>query len=179
MKKLCAMFLGMVILVGIAGVATAQDTASHDVILQISEICVIDVAPAGSITLTLGTVTTGGDTPADATNNTKYLQYTSLVPSGETRRITAALDSGESAPAGTALRVQASGISGNEGTPAGQITLTDSATDLVTGIGSCATGTGATDGAQLTYTFTVTDFSQLEVTAGSTVTVTYTLTDSA
>ncbi len=55
--------------------------------------------------------------------------------------------------------------------------MTSTAADIVEGIGSCATGTGATNGAQLTYVLSINTMTSLVASDNHTVTVTLTLTD--
>ena len=84
------------------------------------------------------------------------------------------------APAGTLLKLIASGVSGQEGTPATIQTLDDEAAEtIVTLIGSCATGTGGSDGALLTYSLVVDDVAALVAAANATPTITLTLTDAS
>ena len=84
----------------------------------------------------------------------------------------------DSAPAGTSLLLEATSVPASSGTAAGQITVDATAKNLITGIGSTATGTGA-NGAALTYTFSVDDPSALVVGDNKTVTLTFTLTDAS
>ena len=58
-----------------------------------------------------------------------------------------------------------------------QITMTSTATNIMTGIGSCATGMGATSGAQLTYLLSVDTMTALIAGDNHVVTITLTLTD--
>ena len=157
---------------------SATDTATHDVTMQVLEIVLIDLNNTSSITLTTNAPALGGETPLGDTDTTKLLQYTSLVASGTTRNITVNWGGTDAAPAGTSLKVEATSIPAGCGTAAAQVTISDVATNLVTAIGSCATGTGA-NGTQLTYTFSLDNINSLEVGDNTTVTLTYTLTDGA
>jgi len=154
--------------------------ASHSITLNVNEIAVMGLNDTGSITLETGSTVDPGANPttiAAATNSDKYLKYTSIVNDGATRSITVALSTG--VPAGTQLTVQAAdaGTTG-DGTPVGSaVTLSTTDQNLITGIGSCATGT--TNGADLTYSYTITDVTLLEEDSDATITVTYTLTDDA
>ena len=162
----------------IAGIVFAADTAAHDVILNVNEVCLIDLNSTATITLNTTAPAAGGMNPVGDTNNSKLLQYTSLVPSGQTRVITANWDALDAAPAGTSLRLQVTSVPVGSGTAGAQITLSDTAQNIVTAIGSCATGTGV-NGAALLYTFSVDTVSSLVVGATSTVTVTFTLSDAS
>ena len=160
----------------ILGFTMAGNTDNHDVTLQVNSIA--EIAVTTDVSLTVTAPTTPGAIPQDDTDNSAYLQYTSTVPSSQTRNITAAWEGSDSAPAGTQLKLQASPQSG-KGTGAGEIVVSSSAQNIVTAISSCYTGTGGSDGAQLTYTLEVTDATALVASASETVTVTFTMTDAS
>jgi hypothetical protein len=69
-------------------------------------------------------------------------------------------------------------VPSGKGTSAGQITVSTTAQNLVTGIGGCATGTTSTSGAQLTYTLTIGTMTSLVANESKIATITLTLTDS-
>jgi hypothetical protein len=106
-----------------------------------------------------------------------YAQYSSTVASGVTRRITAAWAFGNTAPSGCELRLQATPASG-QGSTAGQVVVSTTARNIVTGIGGCATGTGASSGARLSYTLAVTSMTSLVANQSAAATITLTMTDS-
>ena len=165
-----------------AGAYAASDTASHDIVLEVREIAVIGLNDTSAITLrTAGTVTPGADpsTAADDTDSSKLLQYTSIVPGSATRNITVALGA-TGVPAGTELSLEATQMpaAANVGVAAGRVVLSSTAANLITGIGSTATGTG-TNGVELTYSYRITDVSALATDDDATVTVTFTLTDAS
>jgi hypothetical protein len=146
--------------------------------MRVSEICVIDVTGNPSV-LVIVPPSDGGDTPANPSDSSTYAQYTSVVASGKTRSITAQWAAGDAAPSGCVLQLQAQPAGGNQGTSAGTITLSSTPQNIVTGIGSCATGRGSTQGARLTYTLVINDVESLVAGEEKTVTVTLTLTDDA
>lgn len=160
----------------------AADTSNFGVTIQVQEIAELQVIGSVSSPMTISTAPDAGSRAADATDNNQYLQYTSTVPSGKTRKITAALIAG-TLPAGTRLYVFGSspsggGAAGAVGNSAGTVTLTSTDKDLMTGIGACKTGTTPTSGARLTYTFRATSWLQVRASAAPTnVTVRFTLTD--
>ena len=162
----------------IAGMVFAADNAAHDVILNVVDVCLIDLNDTGTITLSTSAPAQGGLDPVGSTDATKLLQYTSLVPSGQHRNITVQWGALDAAPAGTSLRVEATSVPANCGSAAPQVNISNSAANLITNIGSCATGIGV-NGAALLYTFSVDDVTQLQVGDTSTVTVTFTLTDAS
>jgi hypothetical protein len=171
---LCAVFCFTVV-----GAALAADTATQTVQLNVDDICVIDVTgdPAA---LTIAAPAVGGQTPADATDNSTYAQYTSVVCGAAVRALTANWGAGDAAPSGCELALEVTSLTAGCGSAvAGGITMTGTAQNIVGSIGSCATGTGGTDGAQLTYTLSVTDMTQLDDCDDQTVTITLTLTDAS
>ena len=163
----------------VAGLAGAASTATQSLTMQVGTIGVISTTGNPS-TLTVAAPASGGATPTSGTSTTTYAQYTSTVPSGQTRKITVAWGASDAAPAGCALRLTATPNGGtNQGASAGTVTMSSTAQDLVTTIKSCATGTGSTSGAQLSYSLDVTDATALIAAATKTATVTLTLTDAA
>jgi len=177
MKTLKALAVGVVSGLGIVGLVFAVSTATQTVTMQVNAICVLAVTGNPS-TLTVSAPATGGQTPSNPSSNTTYAQYTSTVASATTRKITAKWEAGDAAPAGCSLKLTATPSGGtNQGTTAGQITMSSTAQDVVTTIGSCATGTGGSNGAQLTYTLSVDTVTSLVASESKSATVTLTLTD--
>lgn len=180
MKKMKLLTLAAALILLVSGSALGQaNVDAHTVTMDVGNIAVLNLT-GGNITLTITAPGTGGQQPADDTDNTCYLQYTATVPSGMTRNLSVAWGAGDTAPAGCSLRVTAtpSGAAG-EGSTAGQRTISSSGQTVATGMGSCYTGTGGTDGANLGYVLTVTDASSLVAGDSEAATVTYTLTDAA
>jgi hypothetical protein len=175
MKRLIVL---TIVFMFIAGIVFAADNAAHDVILNVNEVCLIDLNSTATITLNTIAPAAGGMDPTGDTDASKLLQYTSLVPSGQTRLITANWDALDAAPAGTSLRLVATSVPAGCGSAGAQITLSNLAQNVITGIGSCATGVGA-NGAALLYTFSVDTVGSLVVGDTSTVTVTFTLSDAS
>ena len=182
MKKIVLTALILAVL-GAGSLFAATSSASHDVTITVSEVVLMELNSTAAISLT--TVSPGvgnaGDDVTGQTDSSKRLIYTSLVANSTTRKITAALDANLTQP-GVALTLTAVAPGGaTEGSSAGTKTLTTVAEDIITTIGSCATGnTDGTDGAALTYALSVTNVDALEVDAvGETVTVTLTLTDAS
>jgi hypothetical protein len=136
--------------------------------VTVSEIVAIEVV-GGNITLTISGVADPGSLPSAVTDATTNLDWTSNVTGGTTRSITAALDTAYSA--GIALKVTVTDPGGTSGTNSGQVTLTDSAQPVFTGIANenCTAAT-------LTYEASLT---AMVAAASETKTVTYTLTDAS
>ena len=179
MKTLKAVLTGVIGALGIAGFMFAAATSTQTVTMQVNAICVLAVTGNPS-TLTVSAPTTGGQTPSNPSSNTTYAQYTSTVGASQTRKITAKWEAGDAAPAGCSLKLTATPSGGtNQGATAGQITMSSTAQDVVTTIGSCATGTSGSNGAQLTYTLSVDTVTSLVASESKSATVTLTLTDAA
>lgn len=160
------------------GLASAQSTANQTVTMQVNAIGVLRVT-GNPAALVVSAPASGGLVPDNPQNNSTYAQYTSTVPSGQTRRLTAHWGASDEAPAGCSLKLTATTPGGNQGSSAGQITLSATAQNVVTGIRSCATGQGPTSGAQLTYVLSVDDVELLVAGETKTATVTLTLTDAS
>jgi hypothetical protein len=150
--------------------------------MNVNEVAKLKLNDTGTVTLTIDDPTNGGDVPPSATDATKKLQYTSDVGNAVTRKITAAWGGTDAAPAGTQLNVEATSVVAGCGTAVGGgYTLPDNnatAGNIITGIGSCKTGSGV-NGSGVTYTFSVTDITLMVAGATKTVTITFTLTDAS
>ena len=146
--------------------------------MQVNEVVLIDLNNTSTITLTTNPPVNGGEDVLGDSDSSKLLQYTSLVGAAQTRNITVQWGGADVAPAGTSLDVIAASVPAGCGTAAPLVTIDATAQPLITGITSCATGTGA-NGAALTYTFNVDTIGSLVVGESQTVTITYTLTDAS
>jgi hypothetical protein len=175
MKAWKTLFVGTVLALGLAGLMFAAATATQTVTMQIASISVLGTT-GNPATLAVSAPGTAGATPANPTSNTTYAQYTSTVAAGVTRRLQANWGASDAAPAGCSLLLTATPGSG-QGTTANQITMSSTAQNIVTAIGSCATGTTASSGAQLAYTLSINTMTSLVAGDNHTVTITLTLTD--
>lgn len=177
------LYLGM--MVAVMGFATsnvnAQDTneASETVTYTLPTMAILDLegtAPA----LTFIVPTEAGSAIEEVTSNTSWINYTSIIASGTTNKVSVAL-SGAAVPAGTTLKVvaatHAGSGNGTYGAPTEAVTLSQTAQDLITGVGSCYTGTGNTNGHQLTYTWSVDadKYETVVAAAAADITATYTI----
>ncbi len=169
------MLLGIIISFPL-GAQNSQDNIT--ITITVNEICAIGLNDSLSITLTVSPPAAGGQNVQGDTDSSKLLQYTSLVAAGVARSITVNWDAADSAPAGTSLRAEVTSVPSGCGSATGEITVSDIAQPLITNIGGCHTGEG-TNGASITYTFSVDDISQLHVGDNHTVTLTFTLTDAS
>ncbi len=113
------------------------------------------------------------------TDDSQWLNYTTLVhPSEPTISITVEVASG-SIPEGLELQIEASsyiGMSkGKPGTPTGKIAVTHMPRVVIDNIGTCYTGSGRNEGHRLTFSFIITDYSKL-LSGTTTIYVQYTIT---
>jgi hypothetical protein len=178
MKKLGLLCVLLLLSVGLFALTA---TANHQVQLNVNEVAVLALNSTATITLEITPPVVAGDEPQGDTDATKLLRYTSLVPDSTTRRMTVAWGALDVAPNGTELAVEITNVlPTNCGTAvAGGVVISDTAQDIITGIGSGRTGSNAGDGAVVSYAFNITDLNALDVGDNHLVTVTYTLTDAS
>jgi len=172
MKKL---LFAMLIIMSLTNVV-AQTTATHDVVMNITGFVNLAVAPnTSAVILNITSSVIPGDLPQGDVDASKYLQYTCVNTNGGTGKIVAQLSVG-TILSGCSLSLTASGVAGNRGTPV-SITLSNIAQTLIGSMSSCATGFGATDGANLSFALDVNNPELLDTTEnGNAVTVLYTIT---
>jgi hypothetical protein len=176
LNKKTALGAGFLCAFLLAGQIRSATTVTSAVSVSFASFCLMAVT-SSSVALTISNPATPGSVPSNATSAGSYAQYSSTVASGVTRRITAAWAFGNAAPAGCELKLRATPASG-QGSSAGQITVSSTAQNIVTGIGGCATGTGATNGAQLGYTLNIVTMTSLVANESKSASITLTLTDS-
>ncbi|WWC83875.1 hypothetical protein PIECOFPK_01605 [Mycovorax composti] len=156
----------------------AQTSGSRNVSVTLPAIALLDIEPAGPITLSFTKPTEAGLPLSNPTPNTsKWINYTSAYgTSGSSRIITASIN--QTIP-GINIRLQAAAASGagggTRGTPAGLITLTTTPTVIISGIGRSYTGNGVGNGHQLTISVVPNNYSNLSAQTNTQVTVTYTI----
>lgn len=180
MKLINKIFLPILIL----GLSTAysqadNETDSHNITLAVPQIALLDIESASAIdiSVTLVAPEEAGDPMASQTDNSLWLNVTSIVNSGASNSISASID--QVVP-GLDVKVVAATYAGSGngywGTPNSEFALSTSDQTLVNGITSGYTGDGAGNGYQLTYTVDPdeTAFDALEASSPSLV-VTYTL----
>jgi hypothetical protein len=132
----------------------------------------------GNVSLSLsGAAEAGAAIQTVARDSTTRLKISSLVDGSSKRTITAALSA---QPVGTELLVSVQAPNGsfyapeNQGTLLSDVNLTTSAQNIITGIGTCWSGTAIGDGYVIKYTYQL--IAGAINLASSNVTVTYTLT---
>lgn len=168
------MLLVLALLVVRTGALVAQQ---HDVQITIGAVALLAVDDPGTpVVLSTAAPADAGD-PVTGSSDSKAIFYTVLTDATTPYRITAEVDADP--PNGTQLIVNADPGAGN-GTSANDVTLTVAlgTQNIITAIGSTATGRDPLTPPELVYTLNITDPSQLEVTAvAQVITVTLTLTD--
>ncbi len=160
---------------------------SHTLTVDIPEVALLDIEGGAAITLEPDAPTEAGlpiDFTAD-TDNSLWLNYSSIIGNApdDSRKVTVAIAG--TLPTGSNLKVLAGADAGSGagtmGSPTAIVTLAAVATnyDIISGIGSCYTGDGASKGHQLTYSLTedAGNYGSLNFDTDYTVTVTYTLSD--
>jgi hypothetical protein len=166
------------------GWATSPEARSdlQSVTVTIEEVAILGIV-GGDPSFVVGAPTTGGDAFVITENNTdaSYLQYSSIVDTGLTRKITAATSA--NLPTGVALEVTPTTATGGKvgtiGTAEGTVVLSTLAKNIVTGIGSGYTGTAPTDGVRLNYSLALTPEALVttNLDGPANITVTYTLSE--
>ena len=154
----------------------AQETAGEEISYSVEAMCVLDINDQ-NVVLAFEAPETGGTEIADATGSGGSANYTSVIANGATNKITAEIGAGEVTALealGTTLTLQAGAIqgggAGNKGnTNATGVVLSATGQDIITGIGSCWTDVGADKGCVLNYTWSITDYTKIEVEATATV----------
>lgn len=170
---------------------TDTKTDNHTIGITIPEVALLDIELAASKNITMAFTApspseAGNPIVAPTDNTALWLNYSSIVTASgldATRKVTVYADV---LIPGIDIKVTAGADAGagagTKGTPSSQLTLTAgvaTAQDIITGIGSCWTDTGASKGHQLTYSLGLTSaatYSSLRA-GTTTVTVTYTLSD--
>lgn len=197
MKKVALTIAASLIISGLTMAAPSGDnddknTASHNVSIEIPTVALVDVestegGEADVINLTPSVSSLEAGEAVDfgtATNSDLWLNYTSIVEgsgSNSERQITVELDDEDNLPEGISLLLSAGSISSGKGTKgspvSGKVTLSETAQDLITGIGSCYTESGANKGHQLTYELGIDEDKYDELEADTyNVQITFTIT---
>lgn len=161
--------------------AIYSQTASFPVTMTLPVVTLMDIEPAGSITLNFTAPTEAGNSLTIPTSNTsKWINYTSAITSGGlTRRITAATNN-TSIP-GVSIRLQAAAASGagggTRGTSSGLVTLSTTPVTIISGIGGAFTGNGTSNGHQLTISLVISNYALLAAQTNTSISIVYTITE--
>ena len=175
---------GILLFLGFNTSAQDTQTDNHTITVVVPSVALLDLETAATRNFTSTFVQ---PTPLEAgqkltvpSNNTGlWLNYSSIIGGLVTSRKVAVKVSALVPGVDIAVAAAASSTgAGTRGTSASAVTLTVVDQDLITGIGSAYTNTGASNGHNLTYSFTALDANYGNLRAASpTVTVTYTLID--
>lgn len=156
----------------------SQTTVTTNASINLPLVALMDVEPAGSIALDFaGPTEAGSILSSSATNSTKWINISSAVTTGLTRRITAQVSG--TVPTGVRLKLSiASAISGagTRGTPVAPIFLTTTAQTIINTIGGAYTTSGSGVGFNLTYSLDIQTYSLLK-SGLSSFSIIYTLVD--
>ena len=183
MKKLTFAFIAFLGLGTVGAFAQDTQTDNHTVTIDVPNVTLLDIEPSGSKNIAMSFVApieAGLGLTNPTANTALWLNYTSVVPAGVTRKIVVKYTTAGLAGVDVKVTPGTPVISGGGtgGTSGAQVTLTASDQIIVTGIGSVFTGNGASSGVNLTYNVDAPSagFGSL-VAATTPVSVTYTLMD--
>lgn len=181
--RICVLALLLVIaMVTVSAQATGTATAT----VTINDVAMLNVNGTSVPTFVVDDPAAAGEMPKiTPAGGPTYLQYTVVVATGVTKKITAQSDL--AMPKGLKLDIWAAAPTGTGGlgTPvAGGLMVNsayveDAPSSLITGITSCATGSGTTQGPAIYYTLSIdaATFTEMITQAAATYTITYTLLD--
>lgn len=191
MKKLNLSLAVCFITAAFSGSLKAQDTNTdnHTITISIPEVALVDIEPAATKNITLGfTAPTEAGNPItpSTSNTTLWLNYSSIKSVADpTRNVSVSMNA---LIPGIDIQVTAAAATGSGagtlGTPSAQLILSAADQTIVSGIGSAYTGNGANNGHNLTYALAagsgpggVAAYADLQATASTVATVTYTISD--
>lgn len=162
--------------------AQTFETKSANISFEIPELAQLCITPStAAITFQLGATSVDGKkiSTASTTNNSKWINYTSILkPDSPLRNISAQIIDGK-IPNGTSLHLTTNNYEGlGEGQhgKAKAIVLSHLSQHIITNIGGAATGKGQ-QGHQLSYVLKIIDYSLLNTENANTLTVVYTLAE--
>ena len=160
-----------------------QDNVTNNTLsLGMPELALLS-SPSGTVNLQLTTAVAGEAVKSSIRDSTSRVKISSVIPGSSSRTLSASVSS---VPSGTYLKLMVQTPSANFGgtvaTYGTDVTLSTSAANIISGIGSCYSGTGALDGYVLRYTWGLdnpaANYGLVRAVAGNT-TVVVTLTLSA
>lgn len=160
----------------------SQTTGNSNVAVTLPIVTLMDIEPAGAITMTFSNPGVAGNPIiSPAANTTKWINYTSAIAlGGVTRKITASINT---LIPGIDMKIQAATASGSGGgtlgTPSAQLTLNTTSQTIISGIGGAFTGNGANNGHRLTISVSANTntYSNLSARTNTPVVITYTITE--
>jgi hypothetical protein len=168
----------LILLFFVVSLSYGQTSSSISAGITMPSVALLDIEPSGSVVLNLTSPTQAGSILGSSnTNNSKWINISSAVASGTTRKITAQVSG--TMPTGVRLRVVSASVAGGagtRGTPTAAIYLTNSAQTIVNGIAGAYTGSGVGAGFNLTYSLDIQTYELLKSGSYS-FSVVYTLAD--
>ena len=171
----------------LGSISAFAQTDSHSVSVTIQEVAIVGITSSAtdgdtSLDLSPEQITEAGKGLdfSSITDSSLWLNYSSIVAETETRSIGVKLDSELSD--GYKLKLTVGADKGNGagtmGSEAGEVTLSTTEVDVVTGIGSSYTESGANNGRNLTYALEIDETAYGSIFATTeTVNITYTITE--
>jgi hypothetical protein len=168
------------ILLSITFILSGLFYSQTTVTMTLPIVTLMDIEPAGNITLNFTAPTEAGNAIGNPTPNTsKWVNYTSAIASGGlTRRITASVNK---VIPGVNIRLQAAAASGagggTLGTSSGQVILTTTPVTIISGIGGAFTGNGANNGHALTISLIPGNYGTLTAQTNTAIVIVYTITE--
>lgn len=158
--------------------AVAQTTANASMSVTLIPITRLDLNDRNTFSLSLVAPTEAGNQLSNTeTNNAKWLNLTSAVAPGVTRRVTGHITG--TIPPGINVNLALSAASGSgsgaRGTPVATTTFTNSPQTIINGVGGCFTGNG-NNGYRLTYSLGIANYALLRSNS-SLITIVYTIID--
>lgn len=164
-----------------------NNTANHQVTIKFTPMAILDIegdTKGGILFEPVAPKEAGDPFSFSATDNTLWLNFTSMVDANKTRSINVKYEG--KLPAGVSLKVATTGSAtgngkGNRGSSAYSstpYTLTTTDHALITGIKTAFTGNGTGNGYQLTYSLQMDDAKYVDLVSDTyPVQVTYTITE--
>lgn len=159
------------------------NTSSHSLTLGLPEVSLLATQSAG-VNLTLSSATAAGEAVlSSVADSSSFVQFSSVISEATPRTLSAKYSG--TMPGGTTLKARVLGAganaSGDFGTPvASDVTLALTDNVLVNAIGSCYSGTEATDGYQIKYIWGLdnpeSNYADIRATSSAAITVVLTLT---
>lgn len=153
---------------------------SVQVNLNLPSLAIMDIEPnSNAFNLSVNNPSEAGQpVQVNSTNNSKWINFSSAVLPGASRRIAAQLSGG--AINGLDLTLTASSYSGAGagvlGASAGSVILSGSTQTIIDNIGGAYTGDGVNNGYNLTYSLAISNYNDLR-SENKTVTVLFTMMD--
>ena len=157
-----------------------QKTGSKSVTITLPQVTLLDIEPAGNISFSFVAPTEAGNALKNPSpNTTKWLNYTSAIPTGgSTKIVTASVNNTIPGIDIKLLAGPATGVgAGTLGSSVGQITLSTTGKTIISGIGGAYTGNGSNNGHQLTISLSAnsSDYSLIKAQTNTQIIITYTL----